>query len=177
MSLKQKTTTSNKGKDKKGEFNPKAFERPGLSADEIEEIKEAFDIFDPEGTGSIKVEDLLNAMKTLGFDTKNPAIYRMIADFDENGNGAIEFEEFLDMMTARISDRNTKEDLKRVFNLFDDSRSGEIKVEDLRRVARELGEEISEEELKEIVQRADLDGDSKLTFEDFFNVMTRKSFA
>ena len=68
-----------------------------------------------------------------------------------------DFEEFLDMMTARISDRNTKDDLKRVFNLFDDDRSGEIKVHHLKRVARELGEEISEEELKEIVQRADLE--------------------
>ena len=177
MTSKPKAQQTQKGKDKRPEFNPKSYERPGLSADEIEEIKEAFDIFDPEGTGSIQVEDLLNAMKTLGFDVKNPAIYKMIADFDESGNGAIEFEEFLDMMTARISDKNTKDDLRRVFNLFDDSRSGEIKVEDLRRVARELGEEISEEELKEIVQRADLDGDSKLTFEDFFNVMTRKSFA
>ena len=177
MTSKPQSKTNPKKGDKKAEFNPKNFERPGLSADEIEEIKEAFDIFDPEGTGSIPVQELLNAMKSLGFDTKNPAIYQMIADFDENGNGAIEFEEFLDMMTARISDRNTKDDLKRVFNLFDDNRTGEIRVENLKRVARELGEEISEEELKEIVQRADLDGDSKLTFDDFYNVMTRKSFA
>ena len=177
MATKGKPVPPKNAKEKKAEFNPKNFERPGLSSDEIEEIKEAFDIFDPESTGSIQVNDLLNAMKTLGFDSKNPAIYQMIADFDENGNGTIEFEEFLDMMTARISDKNTRDDLKRVFNLFDDGRTGEIKVENLKRVARELGEEISDEELKEIVQRADLDGDSKLTFEDFYNVMTRKSFA
>ena len=177
MTSKGISKTTSKKDNKKAEFNAKNFERPGLSADEIEEIKEAFDIFDPEGTGSIQVQELLNAMKTLGFDTKNRAIFQMIADFDDNGNGTIEFEEFLDMMTARISDRNTKEDLKRVFNLFDDDRSGEIRVDHLKRVARELGEEISEEELREIVQRADLDGDSKLTFDDFYNVMTRKSFA
>ena len=164
-------------KGKKQEFNAKNYERPGLSADEIEEIKEAFDIFDANGDGSISVAELLSAMKSLGFDTKNPAIYNMIADFDEDGNGAISFDEFLDMMTARISDRNTRDDLKRVFNLFDDARQGFITIENLRRVARELGEEISEEELKEIVQRADLDGDQKLGFEDFYNVMTKKTFA
>lgn len=43
-------------------------------------------------------------MSTLGFDSKNPAIYGMIADMDEDGNGVIDFTEFLDMMTARISD-------------------------------------------------------------------------
>ena len=50
-------------------------------------------------------------MSTLGFDTKNPAIYNMIKDMDENGNGVIEFDEFLDMMTARISETNPRDDL------------------------------------------------------------------
>ena len=115
-------------------------------------------------------------MTSLGFDSKNPAIYNMIADMDEDGSGEIEFDEFLDMMTARISDKNTKEDLERVFKLFDDDRTNYISVENLKRVARELGEDISDEELTEIVQRADLDGDGKLTFEDFYNVIVKKNF-
>ena len=46
----------------------------------------------------------------------------------------------------------------------------------MRRVAQELGEEISDEELQEIITRADIDGDSALGFEDFYNVMTKKTF-
>ena len=166
-----------KAQGKTEQFDAKKYERPGLSADEIEEIKEAFDIFDVDRSGAISVQELLNAMRSLGFDTKNPAIFQMIADMDEDGNGEIEFEEFLDMMTARISDRNTKEDLERVFKLFDDKRTGEISVENLRRVAKELGEDIPEEELREIILRADLDGDGKLTFDDFYAVITKKTFA
>ena len=172
-----KSKVNQKAHGKTEPFDAKKFERPGLSADEIEEIKEAFDIFDVDRSGAISVQELLNAMKSLGFDTKNPAIFQMIADMDEDGNGEIEFEEFLDMMTARISDRNTKEDLERVFKLFDDNRTGEITVENLRRVAKELGEDIPEEELKEIILRADLDGDGKLSFEDFYAVITKKTFA
>ena len=134
------------------DFNAKNYERPGLSADEVEEIKEAFDIFDVDQSGAISVSELLNAMRSLGFDTKNPAIFKMISDMDEDGNGEIEFDEFLDMMTARISDTNTKEDLERVFKLFDEDRNGEITVENLRRVAKELGEDIPDDELNEIVR-------------------------
>ena len=112
----------------KKEFSAKDYERPGLSVDEVEEIKEAFDIFDVNKDGHIQVSELLKAMTTLGFDAKNPAIYNMIADMDEDGNGVIDFTEFLDMMTARISDQNTKEDLERVFKLFDDDRTQEITV-------------------------------------------------
>ena len=89
----------------------------------------------------------------------------------------ITFEEFLDMMTARISDKNTRDDIERVFKLFDSNRNGYISLDDMKRVAKELGEDISEKELQEIIQRADLDNDSKLTIEDFYQVMTKKTFA
>ena len=81
------------------------------------------------------------------------------------------------MMTARISDRNTRDDIERVFKLFDSNRNGYISLEDMKRVAKELGEDISEKELAEIISRADLNGDSKLDIEDFYNVMTKKTFA
>ena len=163
-------------KAKRNEFSPKMYERPGLSVDEIEEIKEAFDIFDTEGQGEILANDLLEAMKSLKYDEKNPGIYKMIDDFNTENNGIITFEDFLDMMTARISERNSKEDLKRVFNLFDDERKGYITVDNLKKIASELGEEIPEEELNEIVLRADLDGDKQLGFDDFYNIITKKSY-
>jgi centrin-1 len=66
--------------------------------------------------------------------------------------------------------------LERVYKLFDLNRNGDIRLADLKRVAKELGEDISDEELQEIIQRADLDGDGKLTFDDFYNVIVRKTF-
>lgn len=107
-------------------FSAKDHERPGLSVDEIEEIKEAFDIFDTSKDGFIQVKELVKAMETLGFDSKNPAIFKLFNEMDEDGNGTIEFAEFLDMMTARISESNTKDDLERVFKLFDLDRNGKI---------------------------------------------------
>ena len=159
------------------DFNAKSYERPGLSADEVEEIKEAFDIFDVDQSGAISVGELLNAMKSLGFDTKNPAIFKMIADMDEDGSGEIEFEEFLDMMTARMSDKDTREDVSKVFRLFDDDNSGSITLRNLRRVARELGETMTDEELQEMIDRADSNGDGAVTMDDFYNIMTKKTFA
>merc|ERR1712202_28580 len=98
-------------------FNPKKYERPGLSEDEIEEIKEAFDLFDTDGSGTIDPKELKAAMQSLGFEAKNQTIYQMISDLDKEKSGAIEFEEFLDMMTARMSDKDTKEDIYKAFRL------------------------------------------------------------
>ena len=71
----------------------------------------------------------------------------MISDLDEDGNGSIDFEEFLDMMTARMSDKDSKEDISKVFKLFDDDRSEFITLNNLRRVAREPGETMDDSEL------------------------------
>jgi len=157
-------------------FNPKQYERPGLTEDEIEEIKEAFDLFDTDGSGTIDPRELKTAMQSLGFEAKNQTIYQMVSDLDKDGSGAIDFDEFLDMMTARMSDKDTKEDINKVFRLFDDDKTGLISIKNLRRVARELGETMTDEELMEMIERADSDGDGQVTAEDFYNIMTKKAF-
>jgi Ca2+-binding EF-hand superfamily protein len=59
--------------------------RPGLTEDEIEEIKEAFNLFDTEGTGRVDPRELKAAMQSLGFDSKNPTIFGMIAELEGEG--------------------------------------------------------------------------------------------
>ena len=166
-----------KQKMSKGKFNAKKFERPGLTEDEIEEIKEAFDLFDTDGSGNIDPKELRAAMQSLGFEAKNQTIFQMISDLDKNKSGAIDFEEFLDMMTARMSDKDTREDIAKVFRLFDDDTSGSITLRNLRRVAKELGETMTDEELQEMIDRADSNGDGAVSLDDFYNIMTKKTFA
>ena len=115
-------------------------------------------------------------MQSLGFEAKNQTIYQMITDLDKNKSGNIDFEEFLDMMTARMSDKDTREDITKVFRLFDDDGTGTITLRNLRRVAKELGETMTDEELQEMIDRADSNGDSAVTMDDFYNIMTKKTF-
>ena len=63
----------------------------------------------------------------------------MISDLDADGSGQIDFEEFIRLMTARISEKDSREDVRKVFNLFDDEKTGYISIKNLRRVAKELG--------------------------------------
>ena len=46
----------------KTKFAANKYIRPGLTEDEIEEIKEAFDLFDTDGSGSIDPKELRAAM-------------------------------------------------------------------------------------------------------------------
>ena len=73
--------------------------RSELTEEQKQEIKEAFDLFDTDGSGTIDAKELKVAMRALGFEPKKEEIRKMIADADRDGSGVIDFPEFLDMMT------------------------------------------------------------------------------
>ena len=157
----------------------KKVERPGLSQDEVDEIKQAFDLFDTNQTGKIDPKELKSAMQSLGFDTKNPTIFQLIADLDTPENakrGGIDFDSFVEAINNKLGDKETKEGIQRIFNLFiDDPNQNTITLSSLRRIARELGEQMSNEELKDMLERASSNG-TELSFEEFYEIMTKKSF-
>ena len=63
----------------------------------------------------------------------------MIRDAVDEGIEDMDFDQFLDLMTQRVSQRDTREDLRKVFNLFDEEKSGFISLKTLQRVIKDLG--------------------------------------
>ena len=71
------------------------------------------------------------------------------------------------------SERNVKDDLVQAFRFFDDDETGKIMLKDLKRVAKELGERYSDEELQAMIDEADKDRDGGVNLEEFLNVMKK----
>lgn len=110
-----------------------------MTEDEIEEIREAFNLFDTEGSGKIDPRELKAAMQSLGFEAKNPTIYHMIADLENEGR-EIEFDDFLNAITSKLGDKESRDGIGKIFDLFDDDNTHSINLKNLSRVAKELGE-------------------------------------
>ena len=62
-----------------------------------------------------------------------------------------------------------------MFNFFDLDKAGYISVKNLKAIVKELGENIDEHELQEMIQKADQDQDGQVSEEEFYNIMTRKT--
>merc|ERR1711937_873052 len=97
-----------------------------LSEEQIDEIREAFSLFDSDASGMIDIRELKAAMRALGFEVKNDELKKMVTDVDNDSNGTIEFAEFLGMMTAKMGEKDTREDIEKVFKLFDDDNTNKI---------------------------------------------------
>lgn len=98
----------------------------------------------------------------------------MIADL-ENLGSEIEFEDFLDAITSKLGDKESREGINKIFELFDDDNSHSINLKNLSRVAKELGETMTQEELSEMLERA-ASNNREITPEDFYNIMVKKTF-
>uniref|UniRef100_A0A8D0GVN2 Calglandulin n=1 Tax=Sphenodon punctatus TaxID=8508 RepID=A0A8D0GVN2_SPHPU len=149
--------------------------KPELTEEQKQEIREAFDLFDTDGSGSIYVKELKVAMRALGFEPKKEQIKKMIADIDKEGSSTIDFEDFLAMMTQKMSERDSKEEIMKAFRLFDDDGTGKISFKNLKRVAKELGENLTDEELQEMIDEADRDGDGEINEQEFLRIMKKTS--
>jgi Ca2+-binding EF-hand superfamily protein len=81
----------------------------------------------------------------------------------------------LDMMTAKMSEKDSREEILKAFRLFDDDEKGKISFRNLKRVAKELGETMTDEELAEMIEEADRDGDGEINEEEFLRIMKKTS--
>ena len=146
------------------------------STEENEELRQAFDLFDVKENGKIDPSEIKETMKQLGFDAKNPTIYKIIEDLDtpeSKQNGGISFSEFSESMNKRLGDKESKEGARRIFDLFvDDPKAEYIPLESLKKIAKELGDKTPDDELKDMIECASKNN-GQLSFDDFYYIISK----
>lgn len=144
-----------------------------LTEDKKTDIKDAFDLFDPDGTGIIATKEFKVAMRALGFEPTKEELKKLITDVDPEGLGKLSYEDFLKVITIKMSEKDSKDEILQAFRLFDDDDTGKISFKNLKRVARELGENLTDEEIQEMIDEADKDGDGEISQEEFLRIMKK----
>lgn len=156
-----------------------------------------FGLFDLDKDGHIDYHELKVALKALGFDLPKSDILSILqthgvpasslpSHSQPNQNsqqraGAkptfsgpsrllLSHAAFLTLAAQRILARDPRDEILRAFELFDTEGKGSINLADLRRVARELGEGLQEEELVAMIEEFDVDGDGAIGREEFVGI-------
>ncbi|XP_023321690.1 neo-calmodulin [Eurytemora carolleeae] len=135
------------------------------------EFKEAFDEFDKDGSGSISTKELLGVMRSMGQNPTEDEVLELVMEVDLNGDGTIDFQEFLQMMKKKSSEEDQMEDLREAFRMFDRNKDGFIDLVELRKVTSIMGATLSTTEIQEFMKEADKDGNGKIDYDEFVNMM------
>ncbi|XP_046385332.1 neo-calmodulin-like [Ischnura elegans] len=147
-----------------------------VSKAQMKEFRDAFRLFDKDGDGSITQEELGRVMRSLGQFATEEELQQMLTEVDIDGDGSFSFDEFVEIVSNmgtaadKTADEEEKE-LRDAFRVFDKHNRGYISASDLRAVLQCLGEDLSEEEIEDMIKEVDVDGDGRIDFYEFVNAL------
>ena len=95
----------------------------------------------------------------------------IIQDIDRDNDGSIDYNEFLRLMSTKLKDAQTEDELLEAFNVFDSAGKGCFGEPELTDVAMRLKCNFTPEDIKEMIAVADLNGDQAINFEEFVGMM------
>merc|ERR1719414_552219 len=149
-------------------------QRP-VSKEQRQEIKEAFDIFDSEKTGRMDYHELKVAVRAMGFEIKKAEALELMARYDREETGYIGFEAFEEIMCQRYAAQDPLDEIRKAFELFDEDKRGKISFRNLKRIARDLGEKLTDDELHGMIDEFDRDQDGEIDEGEFVEIMKQTS--
>lgn len=142
-----------------------------LTEEQVAEFREAFKIFDKDGDGKIDRTELGTVMRALGQNPTQREIDDLVNEIDQNNDSVINFAEFLTMMARQVKEQDVEAEILEAFKVFDADGDGKISQAELIRVLTTIGEKLSEDEAKQMLQAADTDSDGQIDIEEFARVL------
>uniref|UniRef100_A0A8C2SKM7 Myosin light chain 6B n=1 Tax=Capra hircus TaxID=9925 RepID=A0A8C2SKM7_CAPHI len=126
-----------------------------FNKDQLEEFKEAFELYDRVGDGKIQFSQCGDVMRALGQNPTNAEVLKVLGNpkSDEMNVKVLDFEHFLPMLqtVAKNKDQGTYEDYVEGLRVFDKEGNGTVMGAEIRHVLVTLGEKMTEEEVEMLV--------------------------
>ena len=157
-------------KSKYNDLNLNQYTEYGFTQTEILRLREAFDLFDIDEKGFLDINELQKNLNDLGIMSKN----KDLQNLDMEGKKEIDFNTFVELFGARPVCRN-EEEAKKLYSVFlgDYDLNRKLSVDDLRRVAEELGLELAENEIEEMIKSVNPEEPDCISFDEFFRIMAK----
>ena len=146
-----------------------------LGPERVAELREAFQLFDLSGSGSISLEELREVLQKLGQDVAEAQA--LLAAGDINGDGTVSWREFLQLMHS-LDPSDPYSDLRSAFKVYDVNGDGFISPPELKQVMSSVNcVDLSDEKVAQLIDGADTNKDGKIDFEEFVAMLSSKEAA
>ena len=135
----------------------------------ITELKKAFDILDADGKEILNMNEIMETLNEMNFNKTDPTLYGIIKDLSDREKCS--WPKFAYEVNKRMTDRQSREGLRTIFNLFiDNPDKGTITFDTFKKICYEIECGLSEQELNDIFKIAASNGD-EITFKEFEEYM------
>ncbi|XP_020577524.1 probable calcium-binding protein CML18 [Phalaenopsis equestris] len=150
-----------------------------LNDEQLAELREIFRSFDRNNDGSLTPLELGSLLRSLGIKPSPDQLDALMQTADKNNNGLVEFSEFVALVEPDLVSKKspyTEEQLQHLFRIFDRDGNGFITAADLAHSMAKLGHALTANELTGMIREADSDGDGRISFKEFSQVIISAAF-
>lgn len=157
-----------------------------LSEEQKTRVSEAFDLFDSNKDGLLSYEEFRFVLRALGFDLPKPQTYEYLVRHGQKPaswpldqecpaiNRLFNLSTTQAISGSLIRQRDPREELRRAFRLFDIDGKGMITQDDLRRVSKQVGNNIPDADIVAMVEEFDASGKGGVDEDEFLRLMMSK---
>ena len=140
-----------------------------ISKDKVDLLKMQYIAVTQDVNKPIDLSMLEILTTNLGQNISRDELEKMIKSVDKDGSGCIEFDEFVTLMIKKT--KESELEMRDAFSALDRNKNGYISPNDLRHLLYCMGENYSLEEINELLQEIDQDGDGFINYQEFLRLM------
>lgn len=122
---------------------------------------------------AISTRDFKIALKAFGLELPRGEYIQLLLSIEKDNKGLIKEEIFIKEIRKLLSNRDTRNEMVKLFRLIDEDDKGKIGFDDLKQMATMLGEQVSDQEIIAMLNAADDDGDGQVNLMEFLKLMDR----
>ena len=144
---------------------------PQYSKEELHSIEKAFKLF-ADRNGIVHLNNMVIAMKELKLDETEPVIYDLMVELEAETKQGITYDDFVKLLTAKLQDRESQKSTERIYELFVEDPNGTLNYEVLKKVANQVGDQTSDEDLQRLIKNGSSNG-TDIPYDEFHSIMTK----
>jgi len=145
-----------------------------LEEDKIKECHIVFDMFDKDKDGYILTSDLGDVLRIVGAAPSEEEIEQIKEEIESNGDNLVNFEKFLEIFNNQIQNQDSEEDIIKEFKKLDNNGNGTINEKVLRKLMSNYENALSENEIEQIIEEANVDEDGNIDYIRFTQILLGK---
>jgi len=110
-------------------------------------------------------------MKKMSLNCKADWLEKMEEYIDTEGTGYVPLDEFIELVRRKIQADEDERELKEIFRVLDKEKKGEVNVNELRWILKNLGDDFTEEDIDDMINDVDTDGSGWVDYDEFSKLM------
>ncbi|KAF4356185.1 hypothetical protein G4B88_015374 [Cannabis sativa] len=142
-----------------------------LSEEEIDGIKQIFELMDTDKNGDLTFEELKEGFCSIGHPITDSEVQMLIDAADADGTGTLNCEEFV-TVSVHLKKISNEENLSQAFSYFDKNESGFIEFDELKEALLDHKLDFANDQvIHDILFDVDLDKDGRISYDEFKAMM------